>query len=451
MARKKKQLPILEKVTITDVAAEGKAIARVNDMVVFVPFVAPGDVVDIQLTRKKNSYAEGKPVYFHEYSAKRAEPFCEHFGVCGGCKWQHLPYEEQLYYKQKQVYDNLTRIGKVEMEEKLPILGSERTTFYRSGASFDCMNGVGFHIPGMFDKVLDIHKCWLQDDISNKIRLCVKEYCLSHEGYPFFDLRNQEGFVRTLMIRTASTGDLMVVLVFFHEDVERREALLSHLAERFPEITSLMYVINGKCNDTITDQEVLVFKGKDHIIEEMEGLQFKVGPKSFYQTNSEQAYNLYKVAREFAGLTGNEMVYDLYTGTGTIANFVSRQAKKVIGIEYVPEAIEDAKVNSALNHIENTLFYAGDMKDILTQDFINQHGRPDVIITDPPRAGMHDDVINTILFAEPERIVYVSCNPATQARDLSLLSVKYSVKKVRPVDMFPHTHHVENVVLLEKK
>ena len=470
MARKKKQLPILEKVTITDVAAEGKAIARVNDMVVFVPFVAPGDVVDIQLTRKKNSYAEGKPVYFHEYSAKRAEPFCEHFGVCGGCKWQHLPYEEQLYYKQKQVYDNLTRIGKVEMEEKLPILGSERTTFYRnkleftfsnkkwlteeeiqSGASFDCMNGVGFHIPGMFDKVLDIHKCWLQDDISNKIRLCVKEYCLSHERYPFFDLRNQEGFVRTLMIRTASTGDLMVVLVFFHEDVERREALLSHLAERFPEITSLMYVINGKCNDTITDQEVLVFKGKDHIIEEMEGLQFKVGPKSFYQTNSEQAYNLYKVAREFAGLTGNEMVYDLYTGTGTIANFVSRQAKKVIGIEYVPEAIEDAKVNYALNHKENPLFYAGDMKDILTQDFINQHGRPDVIITDPPRAGMHDDVINTILFAEPERIVYVSCNPATQARDLSLLSVKYSVKKVRPVDMFPHTHHVENVVLLEKK
>ena len=463
MARKKKQLPILEKVTITDVAAEGKAIARVNDMVVFVPFVAPGDVVDIQLTRKKNSYAEGKPVYFHEYSAKRAEPFCEHFGVCGGCKWQHLPYEEQLYYKQKQVYDNLTRIGKVEMEEKLPILGSERTTFYRnkleftfsnkkwlteeeiqSGASFDCMNGVGFHIPGMFDKVLDIHKCWLQDDISNKIRLCVKEYCLSHEGYPFFDLRNQEGFVRTLMIRTASTGDLMVVLVFFHEDVERREALLSHLAERFPEITSLMYVINGKCNDTITDQEVLVFKGKDHIIEEMEGLQFKVGPKSFYQTNSEQAYNLYKVAREFAGLTGNEMVYDLYTGTGTIANFVSRQAKKVIGIEYVPEAIEDAKVNSALNHIENTLFYAGDMKDILTQDFINQHGRPDVIITDPPRAGMHDDVINTILFAEPERIVYVSCNPATQARDLSLLSVKYSVKKGLQFKVGPKSFYQTN-------
>ena len=301
----------------------------------------------------------------------------------------------------------------------------------------------------MFDKVLDINKCWLQNDISNKIRLCIKKYCLEHDGYPFYDLRNQEGFVRTLMIRTASTGDLMVVVVFYHEDVERREALLNHVAEQFPEITSLLYVINSKCNDTITDQEVLVFRGKDHIIEEMEGLQFKVSPKSFYQTNSEQAYNLYKVAREFAGLTGEELVYDLYTGTGTIANFVSRKAKKVIGIEYVPEAIEDAKVNSALNNIDNTLFYAGDMKDILTQDFINKHGRPDVIITDPPRAGMHDDVINVILFAQPKRIVYVSCNPATQARDLSLLDVKYKAKKVRPVDMFPHTHHVENVVLLE--
>lgn len=470
MARKKKQLPVLEKVTITGVAAEGKAIARVNDMVVFVPFVAPGDVVDIQLTRKKNSYAEGKPVYFHEYSDRRAEPFCEHFGVCGGCKWQHLPYEEQLFYKQKQVYDNLTRIGKVEIEESLPILGSERTRFYRnkleftfsnkkwlteeqvrSGETFSCMNALGFHIPGMFDKVLDINKCWLQDDISNQIRISIKEYCLTHDGYPFFDLRAQEGFVRTLMVRTASTGDLMVVLSFYHEDVERREALLGYLADKFPQITSLMYVINGKCNDTITDLDVLVFKGKDYIIEEMEGLKFKVGPKSFYQTNSEQAYNLYKVAREFAGLTGKELVYDLYTGTGTIANFVSRQASKVVGIEYVPEAIEDAKVNSALNCIENTLFYAGDMKDLLTQDFINEHGRPDVIITDPPRAGMHDDVISTILFAEPERIVYVSCNPATQARDLNLLNVKYLVKKVRPVDMFPHTHHVENVVLLQKR
>ena len=454
--------------TITDVAAEGKAIARVNEMVVFVPFVAPGDVVDIQLTRKKHSYAEGKAVHFHEYAEKRAVPFCEHFGVCGGCKWQHLPYEEQLKYKQKQVVDNLTRIGKVPLGEVLPILGSARTQFYRnkleftfsnkkwlteeqvqSGETFDDMNAVGFHIPGMFDKVLDIRKCWLQDDVSNRIRQCIREYCLSHEGYPFFDLRNQEGFIRTLMIRTASTGDLMVVVVFYHEDRERREALLQHVAEQFPEITSLLYVINGKCNDTITDQEVCLFRGKDHIIEEMEGLKFKVGPKSFYQTNSEQAYTLYKVAREFAGLTGDELVYDLYTGTGTIANFVSRRARKVVGIEYVPEAIEDAKVNSALNGIDNTVFFAGDMKDILTGDFIREHGRPDVIITDPPRAGMHDDVINVILQAEAQRIVYVSCNPATQARDLGLLHAKYDVKKVQPVDMFPHTHHVENVVLLE--
>ena len=439
-------------------------------MVIFVPFVAPGDVVDIQLTRKKNSYAEGKAVHFHSYSPHRVEPICQHFGVCGGCKWQHIPYEDQLKYKQKQVLDNLTRIGKVQPEEVLPILGSAKTTFYRdkleftfsnkkwlteeevkSGVTPDTWNGVGFHIPTLFDKVLDIQKCWLQDDISNRIRNCIKAYCLSHEGYPFFDLRNQEGFIRTLMIRTASTGDLMVVVVFFHEDQERREALLSHVAEQFPEITSLLYVINGKCNDTITDQEVIVFKGKDHIIEEMEGLHFKVGPKSFYQTNSEQAYNLYKVARSFAGLTGNELVYDLYTGTGTIANFVARQSKQVIGIEYVPEAIEDAKVNASLNGLENTLFYAGDMKDILTADFIQQHGRPDVIITDPPRAGMHDDVIKTILAAEPKRVVYVSCNPATQARDLSLLDVKYALKKVQPVDMFPHTHHVENVVLLEKR
>lgn len=460
----------MEKVTITDVAAEGKALARVDDWVVFVPFVAPGDVVDIQLTRKKHSYAEGKVVRFHAYAAERAVPFCEHFGVCGGCKWQHLPYETQLRYKQKQVVDNLTRIGKVEIGELLPIKGARHTTFYRnkleftfsdkkwlneteveSGAKFDNMNALGFHIPGMFDKVLDIHKCWLQDDISNRIRQAVKEYCLTHEGYSFFDLRNQEGFVRTLMIRTASTGDLMVVLVFFHEDAERREALLYHIKEQFPEITSLMYVINGKCNDTITDQEVICFAGKNHIFEEMEGLRFKIGPKSFYQTNSEQAYQLYQTVREFAGLTGKELVYDLYTGTGTIANFVSRQARQVIGIEYVPEAIEDAKVNAALNGFENTLFYAGDMKDILTQDFINRHGRPDVVITDPPRAGMHKNVIDTILFAAPKRIVYVSCNPATQARDLELLNGEYTVRKVQPVDMFPHTHHVENVVLLGKR
>ncbi|MBN2660806.1 MAG: 23S rRNA (uracil(1939)-C(5))-methyltransferase RlmD [Tannerellaceae bacterium] len=469
MARNKKPLPLFEKVTITDVAAEGKAIAKINDLVVFIPYVAPGDVVDVQITRKKNSYAEGKAVYFHSLSDKRAVPFCPHFGICGGCKWQHLPYEEQLKYKHKQVIDNLTRIGKVNLEEVLPILGSEKTTYYRnkleftfsnkkwlteeeigSDKSFDCMNAVGFHIPGMFDKVLDIKDCWLQSDLSNQIRLSIREYCLTHDGFPFFDLRNQEGLMRTLIVRTASTGELMVIVVFFKDEEDKREALLSHIASQFPQITSLLYIINTKCNDTITDQEVNVYKGKDHIIEEMEGLKFKVGPKSFYQTNSDQAYNLYKITRNFAGLTGNEMVYDLYTGTGTIANFVSGKAKKVIGIEYVPEAIEDAKVNSALNKIENTLFFAGDMKDILTQEFISEHGKPDVIITDPPRAGMHDDVINTILFAEPERIVYVSCNPATQARDLGLLSVKYVVKKVQPVDMFPHTHHVENVVLLEK-
>lgn len=470
LARRKKQLPILEKVMITGVAAEGKALAKVNDYVVFVPYVAPGDVVDIQLTRKKNSYAEGRVLHIHEYSKQRSEPFCEHFGVCGGCKWQHLPYEEQLKFKNQQVLDNLNRIGKVEMEEVLPILGSERTVFYRnkleftfsnkkwlteeeikSDAKFDCMDALGFHIPGMFDKVLDINTCWLQSEISNKIRLAIKEYCLTHEGYSFFDLRNQEGLMRTLMIRSSSTGDLMVVVVFYYEDKEKREALMNFLQEKFPEITSLLYVINEKRNDTITDQDIHVFSGKDHMIEEMEGLKFKVGAKSFYQTNSQQAYNLYKITRNFAGLTGNEVVYDLYTGTGTIANFISSQAKKVIGIEYVPEAIEDAKVNSALNSIENTSFYAGDMKDILVEEFIDQNGKPDVIITDPPRAGMHDDVIKTILNAEAQRIVYVSCNPATQARDLNLLSEKYAVKKVRPVDMFPHTHHVENVVLLEKK
>lgn len=470
MAKRKKQLPILEDVTIIDVAAEGKAIARVDDKVIFIPFVAPGDIVDIQLTRKKNSYAEGKAIRFHQYAEHRAEPFCEHFGVCGGCKWQHLPYEEQIKYKHKQVIDNLTRIGKIQLGEVFPILGSEQTQFYRnkleytfsnkkwlteeeirSGKSFDNMNGVGFHIPGMFDKVLDINKCWLQDDINNRIRLAVKEYCFSHEGYPFFDLRNQEGFMRTLIIRTTSTGELMVIIVFFHEDKEKREALLEYIANQFPEITSLLYIINEKRNDTITDQEVLVYRGNDHMIEEMEGLRFKIGPKSFYQTNSQQAYNLYKIAREFAGLSGEELVYDLYTGTGTIANFVSAKARKVIGIEYVPEAIEDAKVNASLNEIKNTLFFAGDMKDILNEEFIHEHGRPDVIITDPPRAGMHDDVINTILLAAPQRIVYVSCNPATQARDLSLLDINYTVEKVQPVDMFPHTHHVENVVLLIRK
>lgn len=466
MARKKKQLPILENITITDVAAEGKAIAKVDGLTVFVPFVVPGDVVDIQLTRKKSNYAEGKAVRFEEFSDKRTEAFCEHFGICGGCKWQILPYEEQLKYKQKQVVDNLTRIGKIELPEISPILGAPETTFYRnkleytfsnkrwlteqeisSDKEFTQMNALGFHIPGMFDKVLDIKKCWLQHDISNQIRNATRSFCLQN-GYEFFDLRNQTGLMRTLMIRTSSIGEVMVVVVFFKEDVEKREKLLNYLSETFPEITSLLYIINEKANDTITDQEVLVWKGRDHIFEEMEDLKFKIRAKSFYQTNSRQAYNLYKVAREFAQLSGNELVYDLYTGTGTIANFVAHNAKKVIGIEYVPEAIEDAIVNSKLNNIENTLFFAGDMKNVLNADFIAEHGRPDVIITDPPRAGMHDDVIETILFAEPQRIVYVSCNPATQARDLSLLDSKYRVARVQPVDMFPHTHHVENVVLL---
>ena len=472
MARKKKELPLLEKVTITDVAAEGKALAKVNDLVVFVPYVVPGDVVDLQVKRKKNHYAEAVAVKFHEYSPVRAVPFCQHYGVCGGCKWQCLPYTEQIKYKQKQVTDNLTRIGKIELPEISPIMGSEKTEFYRNKLEFtfsnkrwlteeevkedvkyDQMNAVGFHIPGAFDKVLAIDKCWLQDDISNQIRNAIRDYAYEH-NYSFFNLRSQEGMLRNLMIRTSSTGELMVLLqckIVEECEVDLMKRLLTFVAERFPQITSLLYVVNNKCNDTINDLDVMVFKGNNHIFEEMEGLRFKIGAKSFYQTNSGQAYNLYKVARNFAGLTGNELVYDLYTGTGTIANFVSRQAKKVIGIEYVPEAIEDAKVNSAINGIDNTLFYAGDMKDILTQEFISQHGRPDVIITDPPRAGMHDDVINTILFAEPQRIVYVSCNPATQARDLSLLDAKYKVMAVQPVDMFPHTHHVENVVLLEKR
>lgn len=471
MARKNKTLPLIENVEISGIAAEGKAIAKVDDMVVFIPFVVPGDVIDLQLTRKKNKYAEGKPARFIKYSPERVKAFCEHFGICGGCKWQILPYAEQLKYKQQQVFDNLTRIGKIDIPEMMPILGSDKTQFYRnkleftfsnkkwltqeqieSGISFDDinMNAVGFHIPGCFDKVLDIHKCWLQDDISNRIRNFVRQYCFD-KGYTFFDLRNRGGLMRTLIVRTSTTGELMLIVVFYDDDKEKQEDVLNAIDREFPQITSLLYIVNQKANDTITDQEVLVWRGNDFIYEEMEGLKYKIGPKSFYQTNSEQAYNLYKITREFAGLTGSELVYDLYTGTGTIANFVARQAKKVIGIEYVEDAIEDAKVNSSINAIDNTLFYAGDMKDILTQDFINEHGRPDVIITDPPRAGMHDDVINTILFAEPNRIVYVSCNPATQARDLSLLDAKYKVEKVRPVDMFPHTHHVENVVLLSKR
>ncbi|NDW12693.1 23S rRNA (uracil(1939)-C(5))-methyltransferase RlmD [Bacteroides sp. 214] len=472
MARNKKVLPLLEEVTIIDIAAEGKAIAKVNDLVIFVPYVVPGDVVDLQIKRKKNKYAEAEAVKFHKYAEQRAVPFCQHYGVCGGCKWQVLPYSEQIRYKQKQVTDNLTRIGKVELPEISPILGSEKTQFYRNKLEFtfsnkrwltneevkqqvvyDQMNAVGFHIPGAFDKVLAIEKCWLQDDISNRIRNAVRDYAYAH-NYEFFNLRSQEGMLRNMIIRTSTTGELMVILIAKiteEEQLVQFKQLLSYVEDTFPEITSLMYVVNNKCNDTITDQEVLLYKGNDHIFEEMEGLKFKIGPKSFYQTNSEQAYNLYKITREFAQLTGKELVYDLYTGTGTIANFVAKQARQVIGIEYVPEAIEDAKVNSELNNIKNTLFFAGDMKDMLTQDFINEYGRPDVIITDPPRAGMHQDVIDVLLFAEPKRIVYVSCNPATQARDLALLDNKYRVTAVQPVDMFPHTHHVENVVLLEKR
>ncbi len=469
MAKKRRELPLHEGIKIVDVAAEGKAIAKVDGMTVFVPFVIPGDVVDIQTYRKRKSFAEGRVMRFVEYSEDRVEPVCEHFGVCGGCKWQMLPYPLQLKNKQQQIEDNLTRIGKVELPEIMPILGAPETTFYRnkleftfsnkrwltekeigSEKEFTNMDALGFHIPGMFDKVLDINKCWLQDDVSNQIRNSVREFCLQNK-FEFFDLRAQTGLMRTLIIRTTSTGELMVIVVFFKDDEERRNMLMKHLGDSFPQITSLLYIINEKKNDTITDQEVITYKGNDCIYEEMEGLKFKIGPKSFYQTNSEQAYNLYKVAREFAQLSETDLVYDLYTGTGTIANFIARSVSKVVGIEYVEEAIEDAKENSLANGINNTLFFAGDMKDILNQAFILEHGRPDVLITDPPRAGMHTDVVEAILFANPKRIVYVSCNPATQARDLNLLDANYKVTRVQPVDMFPHTHHVENVVLLERK
>ena len=470
--RKKKPLPLLENIEITAVAAEGKALARVDERVVFVPYVVPGDVVDLQVTRKKNSYMEATAVRFHKYSELRAEPFCKHFGVCGGCKWQCLRYEEQLRAKQQQVVDALQRIGKIQLPEITPILGSKHTREYRNklefgfsnrrwltaeevkaDQQFDVRDALGFHITGAFDKILDIDECHLMDDVQNRIRNDIRQYALEH-GLTFYDLRLNQGLLRSLMVRNSNTGELMLLVQFRIETPEEKEqamGLMQHIADTFPEITSLLYVDNHKCNDTFGDQEVIVFKGEDHIFELMEDLRFKVGPKSFYQTNTEQAYELYKVARSFAQLTGNELVYDLYTGTGTIANFVARQARQVIGIEYVPEAIEDAKVNSDLNGVTNTLFYAGDMKDILTDSFIDQHGRPDVIITDPPRAGMHADVVQTILHAAPGRIVYVSCNPATQARDLALLDADYRVAAVQPVDMFPHTQHVENVVLLERR
>lgn len=470
--RNKKKLPLLENVTITAIAAEGKALARVDDKVVFVPYVVPGDVVDLQVKKKKSSYMEAVAVKIHQYSELRDTPFCEHYGVCGGCKWQCLKYEEQLKAKQQQVYDNLSRIGKVELPEFMPILGSKKTREYRNkleygfsnkrwlteeevrqDVKYDVMDAVGFHITGAFDKILDINKCHLMDDLQNRIRNDIREYALEH-GLVFYDLRQNAGLLRSMMLRNSNTGEFMLLMQFRIDSAEEKEqamGLMQHLADTFPEITSLLYVDNHKANDTFGDQEVHCFKGTDFIYETMEDLKFKVGPKSFYQTNTDQAYELYSVARNFADLTGDELVYDLYTGTGTIANFVAKKAKKVIGIEYVPEAIEDAKVNSEVNGIDNTLFFAGDMKDILNKEFIAQYGRPDVIITDPPRAGMHQDVIDTILFAAPKRIVYVSCNPATQARDLQLLDADYKVEKVQPVDMFPHTQHVENVVLLVRR
>lgn len=472
MARKKKPLPLLERVLITDVAAEGKAIAKVDGLAVFVPYVVPGDVVDLQVRRKKHNYAEAEAVKFHTYAAERAVPFCRHFGVCGGCKWQCLPYEAQLRYKQKQVEDVLTRIGKVSLPAVSPILGSRQDRAYRnklefgfsnkkwlteaevrSGEKFDNMNAVGFHIPGAFDKILDIEECHLMGDENNRLRNDIRAYALGH-GLSFFDLRAQSGLLRNMMLRTSATGEIMLLLQFCMRDADdERKAmdLLEFVHTTHPEVTSLLYVNNLKCNDTIGDLEVKTYAGTDFIYETMEGLRFKVGPKSFYQTNTEQAYELYKVVRDFAGLGGEELVYDLYTGTGTIANFVARQARRVIGIEYVPEAIADANVNARLNGLDNTLFFVGDMKDILTRDFIDEYGRPDVIITDPPRAGMHADVVQTILFAAPRRVVYVSCNPATQARDLHALDADYKVERVQPVDMFPQTHHVENVVLLTRR
>ena len=472
MARKKKPLPILENIQITDCAAEGKSLARVNDMVVFVPFCVPGDIVDLQVRKKRHSYMEAEVIRFVEKSAVREEPFCEHFGVCGGCKWQNLPYDKQLEMKQRQVYEQLTRIGKVELPEFMPILGSRKIREYRNKLEFGCSNkrwmtreeiasgepagemrAIGFHITGAFDKILPIHNCHLMDGLQNEIRNFIYQYAIDND-LTFFDLRQQTGLLRDVMVRNSNTGEWMVLVQFHYDeegDRERSLQLMEALADRFPQITSLLYVDNQKCNDTFGDLELTLYKGNDHIFEIMEGLRFKVGPKSFYQTNTDQAYHLYSVARQFAGLTGEEVVYDLYTGTGTIANFVARSAKKVVGIEYVPEAIEDAKVNSDINGIGNTLFFAGDMKDILTDEFIAGHGRPEVIITDPPRAGMHPDVVETILRAKPRRIVYVSCNPATQARDLQLLDRLYKVVAVQPVDMFPHTPHVENVVALELK
>jgi len=474
MRHTKKVLPILENITVIDASSDGQAVGRMDEVVIFIKDAVPGDVVDVQVTRKKNKFREGKAIKIHTYSNKRTEPVCSHFGTCGGCKWQNMDYEFQLFYKQKQVSDALTRIAKIELPEIKPIIPSEKTYKYRNKLEFTfsnkkwltleqvndksiafgegkdevTRNALGFHIPGMFDKILDIDTCHLQEEPSNAIRNELKKYALENQ-LSFFDLREQVGFLRNIIIRSTSTGEWMLIVSFHYEDKPAIEKLLNHLSEKFPQITSLNFVINSKKNDTISDLDIKLFKGNDSIYETMEGLKFKIGPKSFYQTNSEQAYQLYKVTRDFAGITASDIVYDLYTGTGTIANFVAHQAKKVVGVEYVPAAIEDAKINSELNGITNTSFYAGDLKDILNNDFVNENGKPDIIITDPPRAGMHEDVTKKILEIEPKRIVYVSCNPSTQARDLQLLDAKYKVINVQPVDMFPQTHHVENVVLLE--
>ncbi|MGB0390984.1 MAG: 23S rRNA (uracil(1939)-C(5))-methyltransferase RlmD [Salibacteraceae bacterium] len=467
MGRRKGKHPLIEGLEIIDAGAEGKAVGKYNDKVVFVPYVVPGDVITAQAFRKRKNFIEASAVSIEKYSDKRTDPICEHFGVCGGCKWQNLKYEEQLFYKQKQVVEHLTRIGKIELPEITPILGTKETSFYRnkleytfsnsiwltqeqidSGIEVANRNGVGFHIPGKFDKVLDVNKCHLQSDLSNQVRDAIKQFAFDN-GLTFYNLREHTGLFRNLIVRNTNKGETMVI-VSFGEDYPKSIALvMEFLKVRFPEITALMYVVNQKKNDTIGDQDIICFSGRDYIEEEMEGLDFKIGPKSFFQTNSTQALELYKIAREFADIKPTDNVYDLYTGTGTIANFVAKSADKVVGIEYVPEAIEDAKLNSKKNKVDNTVFFAGDMKDILTSEFVAEHGRPDVLITDPPRAGMHGDVVQKIIEAEPKIVVYVSCNAATQARDLQLMDEKYVVTKVQPVDMFPHTHHVENVVKLE--
>jgi len=470
MAKKITNKIVFDHIKVLDAGAKGVSVAKAPDgKVIFIPNVVPGDVVDVQTLKKRKAYYEGKAVRFHEFSEHRIEPICEHFGVCGGCKWQNMNYSQQLFYKQNEVKNHLQRIGKIELPEFEPILGSEKQFFYRnkmefgfsnsrwltqdeieSEADLENRNALGFHIPKMWDKILDINKCHLQEDPSNAIRNEIREFA-NLKNLTFFNPRSHEGLLRTLMLRTASTGEIMVLIQFFEDDKQNRELLLDHLYEKFPQITSLQYVINSKANDTLYDTNIKLYKGRDYILEEMEGLKFSINAKSFYQTNSDQAYELYKITRDFAGLTGNEIVYDLYTGTGTIAQFVSKNAKKVIGVESVPEAIEDAKANAKRNNITNCEFFVGDMKVVFNEAFIAKHGRPDVIITDPPRDGMHKDVVEQLLKIEPQKIVYVSCNSATQARDLALMDEKYKVTKVRPVDMFPQTHHVENVVLLEKR